>query len=122
MLFDNVSQLSSVTEDINGANGSLIDTLAVVQNNLDSSAQSLKESSEYLAQLSSNIKTAVSSEDWQGLKQIFQTDPHELSQSLASPVQIERTALIRFEFRFSNGTSLYHAGSMDWIFTLACCG
>ena len=93
LLFDNVSQLSSVTEDINGANGSLIDTLAVAQNNLDSSAQSLKESSEYLAQLSSNIKTAVSSEDWQGLKQIFQTDPHELSQSLASPVQIERTAL-----------------------------
>lgn len=93
LLFDNVSQLSLVTEDINGANGSLIDTLAVAQNNLDSSAQSLKESSEYLAQLSSNIKTAVSSEDWQGLKQIFQTDPHELSQSLASPVQIERTAL-----------------------------
>ena len=93
LLFDNISQLSSVTEDINGANGSLIDTLAVAQNNLDSSAQSLKESSEYLAQLSSNIKTAVSSEDWQGLKQIFQTDPHELSQSLASPVQIERTAL-----------------------------
>lgn len=93
LLFDNVSQLSSVTEDINGANGSLIDTLTVAQNNLDSSAQSLKESSEYLAQLSSNIKTAVSSEDWQGLKQIFQTDPHELSQSLASPVQIERTAL-----------------------------
>lgn len=93
LLFDNVSQLSSVTEDINGANGSLIDTLGVAQNNLDSSAQSLKESSEYLAQLSSNIKTAVSSEDWQGLKQIFQTDPHELSQSLASPVQIERTAL-----------------------------
>lgn len=93
LLFDNVSQLSSVTEDINGASGSLIDTLAVAQNNLDSSAQSLKESSEYLAQLSSNIKTAVSSEDWQGLKQIFQTDPHELAQSLASPVQIERTAL-----------------------------
>ena len=93
LLFDNASQLSSVTEDINGASGSLIDTLAVAQNNLDSSAQSLKESSEYLAQLSSNIKTAVSSEDWQGLKQIFQTDPHELAQSLASPVQIERTAL-----------------------------
>lgn len=93
LLFDNASQLSSVTEDINGASGSLIDTLAVAQNNLDSSAQSLKESSEYLAQLSSNIKTAVTSEDWQGLKQIFQTDPHELAQSLASPVQIERTAL-----------------------------
>lgn len=93
LLFDNASQLSSVTEDINGASGSLIDTLAVAQNNLDSSAQSLKESSEYLAQLSSNIKSAVSSEDWQGLKQIFQTDPHELAQSLASPVQIERTAL-----------------------------
>lgn len=93
LLFDNASQLSSVTEDINGASGSLIDTLAVAQNNLDSSAQSLKESSEYLAQLSSNIKTAVSSEDWQGLKQIFQTDPHELARSLASPVQIERTAL-----------------------------
>lgn len=93
LLFDNTSQLSSVTEDINGASGSLIDTLAVAQNNLDSSAQSLKESSEYLAQLSSNIKTAVTSEDWQGLKQIFQTDPHELAQSLASPVQIERTAL-----------------------------
>ena len=93
LLFDNASQLSSVTEGINGASGSLIDTLAVAQNNLDSSAQSLKESSEYLAQLSSNIKTAVSSEDWQGLKQIFQTDPHELAQSLASPVQIERTAL-----------------------------
>lgn len=93
LLFDNASQLSSVTEDINGASGSLIDTLAVAQNNLDSSAQSLKESSEYLVQLSSNIKTAVSSEDWQGLKQIFQTDPHELAQSLASPVQIERTAL-----------------------------
>lgn len=93
LLFDNDSQLSSVTEDINGASGSLIDTLAVAQNNLDSSAQSLKESSEYLAQLSSNIKSAVSSEDWQGLKQIFQTDPHELAQSLASPVQIERTAL-----------------------------
>lgn len=93
LLFDNASQLSLVTEDINGASGSLIDTLAVAQNNLDSSAQSLKESSEYLAQLSSNIKTAVSSEDWQGLKQIFQTDPHELAQSLASPVQIERTAL-----------------------------
>lgn len=93
LLFDNASQLSSVTEDINGASGSLIDTLAVAQNNLDSSAQSLKESSEYLARLSSNIKTAVSSEDWQGLKQIFQTDPHELAQSLASPVQIERTAL-----------------------------
>lgn len=93
LLFDNASQLSSVTEDINGASGSLIDTLAVAQNNLDSSAQSLKESSEYLAQLSSNIKSAVSSEDWQGLKQIFQTDPHEFAQSLASPVQIERTAL-----------------------------
>ena len=93
LLFDNASQLSSVTEDINGASGSLIDSLAVAQNNLDSSAQSLKESSEYLAQLSSNIKTAVSSEDWQGLKQIFQTDTHELAQSLASPVQIERTAL-----------------------------
>ena len=93
LLFDNASQLSSVTEDINGASGSLIDTLAVAQNNLDSSAQSLKESSEYLALLSSNIKTAVSSEDWQGLKQIFQTDPHELARSLASPVQIERTAL-----------------------------
>ena len=93
LLFDNASQLSSVTEDINGASGSLIDTLAVAQNNLDSSAQSLKESSEYLAQLSSNIKTAVTSEDWQGLKQIFQTDPHELAHSLASPVQIERTAL-----------------------------
>lgn len=93
LLFDNASQLSSVTKDINGASGSLIDTLAVAQNNLDSSAQSLKESSEYLAQLSSNIKTAVTSEDWQGLKQIFQTDPHELAQSLASPVQIERTAL-----------------------------
>lgn len=93
LLFDNASQLSSVTEDINGASGSLIDTLTVAQNNLDSSAQSLKESSGYLAQLNSNIKTAVSSEDWQGLKQIFQTDPHELAQSLASPVQIERTAL-----------------------------
>lgn len=93
LLFDNASQLSSVTEDINGSSGSLIDTLAVAQNNLDSSAQSLKESSEYLAQLSSNIKTAVTSEDWQGLKQIFQTDPHELAPSLASPVQIERTAL-----------------------------
>lgn len=93
LLFDNASQLSSVTEDINGASGSLVDTLAVAQNNLDSSAQSLKESSEYLAQLSSDITTAVSSEDWQGLKQIFQTDPHELAQSLASPVQIERTAL-----------------------------
>lgn len=93
LLFDNASRLSSVTEDIDGASGSLIDTLAVAQNNLDSSAQSLKESSEYLAQLSSNIKTAVTSEDWQGLKQIFQTDPHELAQSLASPVQIERTAL-----------------------------
>ncbi len=93
LLFDNASQLSSVTEDINGASGSLVDTLAVAQNNLDSSAQSLKESSEYLAQLGSDITTAVSSEDWQGLKQIFQTDPHELAQSLASPVQIERTAL-----------------------------
>lgn len=107
LLFDNVSQLSSVTGDINGANGSLIDTLAVAQNNLDSSAQSLKESSEYLAQLSSNIKTAVSSEDWQGLKQIFQTDPHELSQSLASPVQIERTALYPASNFGSQMTPLY---------------
>lgn len=107
LLFDNVSQLSSVTEDINGANGSLIDTLAVAQNNLDSSAQSLKESSEYLAQLSSNIKTAVSSEDWQGLKQIFQIDPHELSQSLASPVQIERTALYPASYFGSQMAPLY---------------
>lgn len=91
-LVDNASLLSNTAEQIKGSADSVVDRLAQTQDTLESKAQSLKDSSAYLAQLSTDIHTAVSSEDWQALKQLLSSDTTDLAHYLASPVQIERSA------------------------------
>lgn len=92
-LLNNASTLSDAASELEGSATSVVDGLEGARGNLEASAQSLKESSEYLSDLSSNIHAALNTEDWEGLKRLLQSDPSELAQSLAKPVQIERNAL-----------------------------
>ena len=71
----------------------MVDSLSNAQQRLESSAQTLKQSSDYLAELSTAMNKAISSGNWDDLKKILRANPSELAQALAAPVQVERTAL-----------------------------